>query len=57
LGRLRELTLKGSLTSPTSITWKGTSYRDTCNTDKRQIISWGNFSRFIVYTSSGLREL
>jgi hypothetical protein len=26
LGRLRELTLKGSLTSPTSITWKGTSY-------------------------------
>jgi hypothetical protein len=25
LGRLRELTLKGSLASPTSITWKGTS--------------------------------
>ena len=27
LGRHRELTLKGSLTSPTSITWKGTSYK------------------------------
>ncbi|MCD6154117.1 MAG: lasso RiPP family leader peptide-containing protein [Syntrophobacterales bacterium] len=27
LGRLRELTQKGSLASPTSITWKGTSYK------------------------------
>jgi len=39
LGRLRELTLKGSLASPTSITWKGTSnniYYDNTGLDRLQ---------------------
>jgi len=39
LGRLRELTLNGSLTSPTSIIWKGTSYKKIKFTGK-MIFGW-----------------